>query len=365
MSQFSFHFVKFRLQFCLVLPIAFALVGASLLSSAGAQTKTQDQKKRLASIRGKIAHTGDFSKANVQFSDIKTSLHQKVTPPPVPIPGQWPQMNVEDRQLWLKAFQESDQGKKFFEDRQKLIRDAKVFEVVFDDSGEFVVFDVPEGTYGLQGRVDKEVDGVTHAFEAFAEIVVGKDIEVVNLKPIPIVTTPLFKQGQPAPAITVDGQDGSLTFDDERFKGKHIFLNFWYSGDPDNGYQKQVYEMYEKLKEKNSLELISIAIDSDRKNAVNAIKQKKLSGAHGFSDGWEHKIVESYGVRSTPSGWLISPDRKIMMTQHEFFQAIRVTPSIEEVIGGRIEGKDKPTPAIRKEIKGELKVGGTEDSEKK
>jgi hypothetical protein len=37
------------------------------------------------------------------------------------------------------------------------------------------------------------------------------------------------------------------------------------------------------------------------------------------------------------------------MTQHEFYQAVKIKPTITDVIRDRIEGKDKPTPAARPE----------------
>ena len=49
-----------------------------------------------------------------------------------------------------------------------------------------------------------------------------------------------------------------------------------------------------------------------------------------------------------PSFWLIGQDGKVLMTQYEVAQAMRVKPDITTIVSDRIEGKDEPTPAEAK-----------------
>jgi hypothetical protein len=51
-----------------------------------------------------------------------------------------------------------------------------------------------------------------------------------------------------------------------------------------------------------------------------------------------------YGVRAIPSFWLISPERKIAMSQYDFALAFRTQNDLAQIITDRIEGKDVPTP---------------------
>jgi hypothetical protein len=324
------------------------LLGALLCGSiANAQEKDKGENEETkAKVSGSIAHTSDFSKKNIEFTEIETSLYERVVPPQPPVPPNWADMNTEDRTSWWTVFQTTDEGKKFVADRDRLIKNASVFEVIYEDDGSFDVYDVPAGTYGMQGRIDNEIDGVLHAFEVFGKIVVEEGVEVVQLQPIPIEITPLYKSGQAAPELTVKSADESnIGFDSDQLKGKYVFLNFWSANDPDNGYQKQIQKMYEELNESQNVELLSIAVDDEPEKAVEAIAKNEFVGLQAFTNGWDHEAVTSYGVRSTPSGWLISPDGKIMMTQYEFYQAVKVKPSVAEVISDRITGKDKPTPA--------------------
>ena len=75
------------------------------------------------------------------------------------------------------------------------------------------------------------------------------------------------------------------------------------------------------------------------------MKKELRKGLHGFTSGWDHKTVESFGVRSTPSGWLLDMDNKIIMSQHEFYNVTKFKDSLATVIKDRMDGKDAPTPA--------------------
>ena len=333
----------------------FALLIICLAGPANSQqrkrAKAEADKPKVATIKGKVVYQDD-AKYKVDIDEITTSLHKQVFPPQVPVPKNWATMIEEDRKQWVEAFEKSDRGKKFIADRDKLIEEAPRFKIKFDDDGEFVVYDVEPGIYGLQGRFDKEFDGITYAFELFAQIEVEKEVEQVALKPIPIEVTPLYKAGQAAPLVEVETYDSetTMTLDTKEFKGKYLFLNFFSIKDQSPAYQQAVQDMYAELGEKGNIKLLTICMDDDRKKAVKYIvKMKYKKGSFGFTDGWDHETVKAYGVRSTPSGWLIGPDRKIAMTQHEFFQAVRLKDSITDVIRDRMEGKDKPTPAEKPE----------------
>ena len=114
------------------------------------------------------------------------------------------------------------------------------------------------------------------------------------------------------------------------------------------GYQKQVQDMYKAIGKSHKVKLVSIVMDKKKGKAISwLLKNKFTEGSYGFTQGWDNKTIEEYGVRSTPSGWLISPDakRKILLSQHEFFRMARVKDSITDIVRDRIEGKDTPTLA--------------------
>ena len=165
----------------------------------------------------------------------------------------------------------------------------------------------------------------------------------------PVEITPLFERGQDAPPLALKtSKDEDLTYDLNAYKDHYIFLNFLNTADGAPGYQESVQQMYKDLGKSHKVKLISIVLDEDRTKAIKWLIDKKYTGgSYGFTNGWDHKTVRDYGVRSTPSGWLISPDqdRKILMSQYEFFRVARVKKSITEIVRDRIEGKDTPTLA--------------------
>ena len=324
------------------------------------------KEKRLATVTGIIKNDARKS-FRVSYDEIKTSLRKVVTPTAPPVPSGFEKKKVEDRRKWLADFYATARGKAYLKNQEKELNDAPSFDVKYNDDGDFTVYDVPPGEYGLQGRIDKEIDGILYGFEVFARIKVLKDVDQINLQSIPVVITPLFKQGQPAPPLDVLTAKGKkLNYDLDAYKGHYIFLNFMNTTDLTPGYQQSVQDMYKAISKSHKVKLISIVLDEDRKvgearingkdSAIKwLIKKKFTGGSYAFTEGWENNTLEAYGVRSTPSGWLISDDedRKIMMSQHEFFKFARVKKSITEIVKDRISGTDTPTLATPPENAGE------------
>jgi hypothetical protein len=314
----------------------------------------KDEEEEACTVRGEIVFDENFSKSwdgnklSVPFDEIVTRLFERVQVPAVPFPKNWAEMKPEDRQKWIKAYDESDEGKAFIAKRNKIVTEANAFDVKFEEGGKFVVYDVPPSVYGLQGRVDKEIGGTKYAFEVFGQIEVLEDVDEIVLDPIQIAVTPLLESGQVAPPISVDifkGNKTKLTLASN--KGSYVFVNFWITSSPSAEYQKQIQEMQIKLKEKYKINLFSICVDEDREEAVKfIIKEKFKEGKHGFTNGMYHRAILDYGVRAIPSVWLVDPEGKILMSQFDFAQVFRANKSdLATAISDRIEGKDIPTLA--------------------
>jgi hypothetical protein len=328
-----------------LMPLALASFAFSLLSTFPTDSAFA-QSDDMAIVRGRIAFERG-EKMKIPYEQIEVKLRERVDIPPVPVPKGFEKQTAEKQAKWLEAFEKSSAGKKFIQRRKKLIEDAKVFDVLIEKNGSFVVYDVPDGVYGIQGRLDKEIRGITYAYEVFGEISVSPKVDEVPLAPILIEITPLLKQEQSAPGISVNTYNNKTKLSLSTFKGKYLFVNFWSTENPDIRIQKQVQKMYVDLKQKHPIKLLSICIDEKRKAAIKFIIDQKLKeGSHGFTDGWEHPTVDAYGVRSTPSFWLINPKQKIVMTQYGFAQAFAAdSRTLTQIVSDRIEGKDQPTPA--------------------
>ncbi len=334
------------------------------------QDEETDEKVVEAVVRGKLEYdrerveSWDGNKLVVPYPDIPANLRERVMLPEPPYPAEAKEWEPPQVIAWEEKFVETDEGKKFLEERTKLIEGAHSFDIKFEKDGTFVIYDVPVGIYGIQGRVDKEIGGTNYGFEVFGQIEILSGVDELALPPMRVEVTPIMQPKQLAPPISVKTHDDKLTMNRESFGDDYLFVNFWTSLSPTAEFeQKLVQEMYKELKPKFNVRLLSINIDTDREKALKYIVEQGLKGSHGFTDGVEDSTIFDFGVRSFPSFWLIGKDDKILMSQYEIAQAMRVKPSLTTIISDRIEGKDAPTLAEKPEEKAQEKSEEKDDKE--
>lgn len=304
-----------------------------------------------AAISGKILQS-KYKGFDIPLEELNTRLVEQVQLPEPPLPANWKDLEIKQRQAWIKEFEESAKGKKYIANNKKLLENAHVFDLKIENNGEFTVYDVPPGTYGLRGRVDKELKNRNFAFEVFGEVKVLEDVDELTLDEIRVLVTPLLVAGEAAPPFSLKTYDDSATLVPSQFRGKYVFLNFWSTASaPSVEFQAEIQKMYAQLNPKHPLELLSVSVDSARKVAIEHIKKSKLRGRHGFTDGWDHQTLEAYGIRAIPSQWLIDPEGKISMTNMDFRRAFMAgTPDLATIVDDRIEGKDLPTPVDQEPV---------------
>jgi hypothetical protein len=123
----------------------------NLLSLTFAQDGSdKDADHRGATIRGKIVPNEKFP---IELGDLKIKLFQQVELPQPPLPDNFQSMAAAEREEWWTDFLQTEDGKKLQAERQKRIEAADVFEIEIEENGSFVVYDVPQGRYGLRGRL--------------------------------------------------------------------------------------------------------------------------------------------------------------------------------------------------------------------
>ena len=313
--------------------------------SGKAESKTSVIKGQIE-LRDAAAQTWDGKSLKLAYPEMKARLREIVELPPPPFPAQYNQWTPKQRQEWQIEFAQTEQGKAIIERNKKLLEEANSFDIKFESDGSFVVYDVPAGAYGIQGRLDKEVDGTTYAYEVFGQLEVKADVDEVALAPMQLEITPILKRGDQAPPIKVSAYD-EKPLSDDMFKNKVLLISFWTSQTPTaKTEQANLQQVYSQLKDSHDLHLLCINIDEDQKQAVQFLLANQLrDGSHGFTAGFDHPTLRHYGVRGVPSFWMIDKQGKILMSQFEFAQAMRLQPELTTIVANRIEGKDTPTPA--------------------
>ncbi len=134
--------------------------------------------------------------------------------------------------------------------------------------------------------------------------------------------------GQPAPYFEATDMNGQQ-IDLNHFKGKYLLIEFWGSWcGPCRKENPILVMMYEKYKNKpyksaSGIEFLSIALESKKEDALDAIKRDGLIWPNHIIEENQMKsqIAKLYGVTSIPMKFLIGPDHIIMMAN----------PSIQEL----------------------------------
>lgn len=311
-----------------------------------------------AVVRGKI----EYSKVNqkswdgltltVPLNQLKATLREQVEWPMPAFPAKFDEWDDEDKLVWSEKFLASKEGKKFLEQRETILKQAKVFDIKFDSEGQFVVYDVPPGTYALSARLDRQIEKTTYVFELFAQLEVLEDVDEVSLPPLQVEITPILKTGDPAPPFELAGTSDDEEIKSEQFNGKFLLLNFWTTARSSaKADQETIQKVYSAIKANHDLRLLSINVDNEQDSAIELIKTGNLTGVHGMTQGLEHPVLFNYGVRSVPSLWLLSGNGKIAMTPSEIALWQQEGVDLKSIISDRISGKKRVLPSNNKSEK--------------
>lgn len=122
-----------------------------------------------------------------------------------------------------------------------------------------------------------------------------------------------LKDGSQAPEINLPSANGgSISL--SSLKGKIVLIDFWASWcKPCRAENPNVVRVYNKYKDKG-FTVLSVSLDKEKNNWLNAIKQDGLIWPNHISDlkFWDCAAAKTYGITSIPFTVLVAKDGKII-----------------------------------------------------
>ncbi|PRX49632.1 TlpA disulfide reductase family protein [Salegentibacter salegens] len=95
--------------------------------------------------------------------------------------------------------------------------------------------------------------------------------------------------------------------------GNVTLLQFWASTcEPSKMQNRELKKLYRKYKS-DGLEIVAVSRDLHKEDWVNSIEKDKLKWVHLSSlKGWEGPVFTNYGIRKTPSNFLINTEGSVV-----------------------------------------------------
>ena len=338
----------------LLLFVCFVAICITATQPCSAQRRKRKQDD--TTIKGKVTLDRRYKRSwngdnlSIDLTKITGKLREYVELPPPKYPAGYKKWTPKQLVEWQDKFAATEAGKKVIERNQKLLDEANSFDIQVERDGSFVIYDVPEGEYAIQGRYDRKIGELNYAYEIFGKLTVSKDVDEMSVGTVPIEVTPQYQRGMPAPPLKVTNYNDDTNLELTMFKGKLLMLNFWSAASPVAAQeQAAVQGTIDKIPADQNYNVLSINIDKDRKKALKLLsKSKLLKGSHGFTLGDGNPSLFNYGIRGVPSYWLIDGEGNVLINQYEFAKMMQTKDSIEAVIMDRLKNNEEPTPATKK-----------------
>ncbi len=273
---------------------------ASAANNAEQQESGPDQK--LATIYGQL-QTGFSLPPEFDIAKFPVSINEIIRVKPMPLPQNWTDLNAQQRQQWVTAFPDTEEGKTYLAEREAIEKKRHRFPVKLDPDASFVVYDVPPGTYNLFGRQDLHSGTRRYAVEVYGQFEVG-DVDEVKMTPVPVELTRILQTGEVVPDFEVDELNGDKKTKLADYAGKPVLVYFWTARSPTAASDAPVLKkMYQALHEDRGLELLAICTDEELISAKEFVSQNEIPWPQTACGGWTHPVFKDYGL---PRSRLIS-----------------------------------------------------------
>jgi thiol-disulfide isomerase/thioredoxin len=147
-------------------------------------------------------------------------------------------------------------------------------------------------------------------------------ISVTNLYP---KSTGKLKEGDTAPEISLPDPNGD-TIKLSSFKGKIVLVDFWASWcHPCRMFNPKMIALYKKYHDRkfetgDGFEILSVSLDTDKKDWADAISEDKIPWKTHVSDlkRWQSKTARDYNIAYIPNSCIIDGEGKIIASDLDY-----------------------------------------------
>jgi hypothetical protein len=272
-------------------------------------------------VRGRlVVEQPQFS---LDLAGIEMTLEEMVPAPELPLPENFQQMTLEQRQKWYQEFQASDAGKRFQEQLAKADAGRKKFSAKTDAEGKFVFETAFPATFGLFGQLEFESAGKTYLADFFAEVPVGAGVKFLDLGDMPLEIRRILKSGDVAPDLVLappQGAKASETVAIKEFAGKPLLLCFFTA----DGLTRVQADLTALHKDRPSdLQVLGINLDAPDDELQARLDALKLGWPVKKTSGLQDTpIAVDYGILALPGFCLIDAQGKVLLSDDGFFEAL-------------------------------------------
>ncbi len=301
------------------------------------------QESRVQSNQDGVTVRGAFVIASDEFtnndwSEFESSIVENIVPLQPKLPENWIKQTREQQMEWLEDFWASEDGRAMSARNKKLIENRKSYDITIEKDGRFVVYDVPKGTYNLQGSMAVAADGKKYSFEIDRQFSVG-DVDEIDLAKMNVDILRVLSNGDDAPDFAVQNFSGK-TIKLSSLRGKFVFLSFGLLGNPTFKAATDAMKELQKSESADKLQIFVISVDQDNDAAKRFVEQQKITWECGLLGGFDTSVLYQYGLRSVPSFWVIDPEGKIVLTGTQFVEAFnRKQTTIQQLVLDTIKGR--------------------------
>ena len=292
-----------------------------------------------ATIQGSLRLESEIN-ADFDWQTMQGSLLELVTLQQPVLPDDFQTRSILDRQQWRKDYFQTVDGQELKAANQEILDNRHVHDFRIRKNGKFVIYDVPKGRFEIRITGQTTFDEQAWTLQAYGQFEVG-DVDELDFSEMPLDVLRRLMPGELAPEITGNSADGGeLALSDLR--GKYVLLAFGLTSSPSFEWTTLSLKKAARSPEiADQLSVLTVTVD-DNEKAVAEFNKTNGVDWHCLNLGkWDRDTLESYGLKSVPSLWLIDAKGKIAVTGQQFAAELRRSGStaaelVEDAIGGRL-----------------------------